>query len=375
MKKIVSIIGIIVFSLTLIVGCGSGSSNSADTNESSGSAEHSDWIQLDLTYATIFPESHPSQEQINLFLEKAEEKMDGLVTITTYASGSMISQTDMYNGIKNGVCDMGFLCTSTTAGVLDMCLLCDQPGFYYASGEASAMAMYDYYQWVAENTDELSEIVPLTVLGLAPEAIQCNQEITSLDDLKGWVVYGAPVTAEAFSRWGMSVATLDMSEIYEAARNGLIDSTFMTIGAAANLMLDEIYDYCYISHLIGQANAIVINRDVFEQMPESQQEVFMELWYEVQEEFVCKYLEDFTYGNDTMSQEYCANVKYLEELPEELEDEMFALIQDLPETYAAGLDEKGLQGTEALAYYEEVVDKYNEMYPGSTDGYYKWREK
>lgn len=390
MKKTISIILTMTLVLTLFAGCGNHSSDtekttepsesteSADTDdtaETESSEDHSDWVQMDLTYATIFPESHPSQEQINLFLKKAEERMDGFINITTYSSGSMISQTDMYNGIKNDVCDMGFLCTSTTTGVLDMCLLCDQPGFYYASGEASAMAMYDYYNWVAENTDELSEIVPLTVLGLAPQAVQCKKEITSIDDLKGWVVYGTPVTAEAFSRWGMSVATLDMSEIYEAARNGLIDSTIMTVGAAAALMLDEIYDYCYISHLIGSANAIVINRDVFERMPESQQKVFMELWQEVQAEFVCKYLEDFTYGNDTMSQNYCANVKYLEELPEDMEKKMTGLIQDLPEEYAAELDAKGLPGSEALAYYKEVVEKYNEMYPGSTEGYYSWREK
>ena len=394
MKKKISIILAMALVLSLFTGCGTGSSesespsetenpsdseNSADSKDAadeskSDADDHSDWIQMDLTFASIFPESNPNHEQIKLFLEKAEERMDGLISITTYASGSMISQTDMYNGIKNGVCDMGYLCTSTTAGgLLDMCLLCDQPGFYYASGEASAMAMYDY-NWVAENTDELSDIVPLTVLGLAPEAVQCKNELKSIEDIKGWVVYGTPVTAEAFSRWGMSVATLDMSEIYEAARNGLLDSTIMTVGAAGALMLDEIYDYCYITHLIGAANSIVINRDVFERMPESQQEVFMELWNEVQMEYVCKYLEDFNYGDDTMSQQYCANVKYLEELPEEMENEMFALIEDLPDEYAAEMDAKGLPGTEALTYYREVIDKYNEMYPGSTDGYYEWRK-
>lgn len=150
MKKAICVLLTSILIVSLITGCGSTNTEGGSTGngETSGTSDHSDWIQMNLTYATMLPEDHPSQEQINMFIEKCDERMDGLVSITTYPSSSMISMTDMYNGIKNDVCDMGFLVTSNAVGVLDMALLCDEPGFYYESGTASAMAMYDYYMWV-----------------------------------------------------------------------------------------------------------------------------------------------------------------------------------------------------------------------------------
>jgi len=253
-------------------------------------------------------------------------------------------------------------------------MLCDMPGFYYESGTASAMAMYDYYNWVKDNTDEFEYVIPLTVLGLAPQAFQTNKPLKTMDDLKGLNLYTPASYVEGLARWGVTGSTMDYSEIYEAARNGLIDGMVMTVGAAANMMAQEVTDYCYVTNLIGQANAIIINRSVFEKMPESQQKLFLELWGEVQREYVNKYLEDFNYGPDTMSQKYCKEVGTLEKLPDDMQKQMLEAVKDIPDKYAKQLDDKGLPGTEALAFYREVLEKYNKEFPGSMDGYLVWRQ-
>jgi hypothetical protein len=53
---------------------------------------------------------------------------------------------------------------------------------------------------------------------------------------------------------------------------------------------------------------------------------------------------------------------------------MYELVKNMPDKYAAGLDARGLPGTEALKYYREVLDKYNVQFPGSMDGYNEWRK-
>ena len=336
--------------------------------------DHSDWVRMDLTYASNLPEAHPSTEQLTRFVEKCNERMDGLVTITGYYSSSMLNSAGMYEGIVNDVCDMGFFTTSMCVGLFDCALLCDKMGFYYESGKASAAAMYDYYQWCAENTDEWKDVVPLTVLGLAPQGFATNHKLETLDDFKGLNCIGATSFADGLERWGMVQNTMEYSDIYEALRNGLMDAYCGTIGVFGNMGVQEILDYAYVCHLLGQANAIVINRDVFERMPESQQKLFMELWKEVQFEYVGLYLEDFTLGDDVMSQKYCKEVKHLESLSPELEAELLELVKDIPDQYAAELDAKGQPGTEALAYYRSVLDKYNKEYPQSMEGYLRWRE-
>jgi TRAP-type C4-dicarboxylate transport system substrate-binding protein len=336
--------------------------------------DRSGWISLNLSYATMLPESHPSTEQLTRFKEKADERMGGLVTFTMYPSSSLLTDTETYNGVRDGVADMGFLTTSTKVGVLDLALVCDQPGFWYESGSASAMAMYDYYMWLWQNSDEWRDVVPLTVLGLAPQAFGLNKEIKSLNDLKGLNLYCAASYIPALEAWGMYASILDYADLYESLRNNLIDGLLHTVGAIANTRGEEVVDYCYVTPLAGQANALIINRGVFESMPESQRKLFLELWKEVQIEYVNLYLENFHMGNDVSSQKFCREVKVIDKLPEDVEKQMYELVKNMPDKYAAGLDARGLPGTEALKYYREVLDKYNAQFPGSMDGYYEWRK-
>lgn len=393
MKKKIAILLSLVMLLVLFAGCGdskapaqtqaptdsnapAASSPPADTNTPADSSEPPEgWISLDLSYTSHLPDGHPSEEQIRMFLEKVDERMYGLVKITMYPGGSMAQQDACYDVVASGVCDIGFLNNAFVAGQLNLTLLCDQPGFYYASGSAAAMAMNDYLKWVEENTDEMQDIIVLTTLGLGPQAIQTNKEIKTFADLAGLSTYGPASYADAFRAWGMTPNLVDYSEMYEGLRNGLLDATFNTVGAAANALLQEVTDYSYYCNIVANGNSMIMNRAAFEQMPEDQQKLFRELWQEVQEEFVNHMLEDFTYGNDIMSQRYTAEVKNFEILPQEVQDQMLEACDGMPEAYAEHCDSLGLPGTEALAKYRELLDKYNAEYPGDFEAsYLVWRK-
>lgn len=389
MKKAIALAMAAMMLFALLAGCGGGDASApapadttaqADTSApvaaaSSDGGEHSDWIPLSLTYTSHLPDGHPSEEQIRLFLEKADERMDGLIDIQIYSGGSMALQSDCYDTVASGVCDMGFLNNAFCAGQLMLTLLCDQPGFWYESGSAAAMAMNDYLRWVEENSDEMKDIIVLTTLGLGPQAIQTNRKIEKYEDLAGLSAYGPASYADAFLAWGITPNLVDYSEMYEGLRNGLLTASFNTIGAAGNALLQEVTDYCYYCNVVANGNSIIMNRATYEQMPESQRAVFRELWQEVQEEFVNLMLEDFTYGDDKMSQKYTAEVKYLEKLPDDVQQQMLAALEGMPEAYAEQCNELGLPGTEALACYREMLDKYNAEFPNDFEGSYMgWRQ-
>ena len=388
MRKALAIALCAVMLLALLAGCGSTTSAPAGSQSPAASSaaptdaaptdsgeDHSDWIPLSLTYTSHLPDGHPSEEQIKLFLQKVDERMDGLIDITIYSGGSMAGQGACYDAVASGVCDMGFLNNAFMAGQLMLTLLCDQPGFYYESGSAAAMAMNDYLKWVEENTDEMQDIIVLTTLGLGPQAIQTNRKLEKYEDLQGLSAYGPASYADAFLAWGITPNLVDYSEMYEGLRNGLLTAAFNTVGAAGNALLQEVTDYSYYCNIVANANSMIMNRSVFEQMPASQQRLFRELWQEVQEEYVNFMLEDFTYGDDQMSQRYVAEVKYFEQLPEDMQQQMLKACEGMPEAYAEKCNQQGLPGTEALAYYREMLDKYNEEFPNDFEGAYMgWRK-
>jgi TRAP-type C4-dicarboxylate transport system substrate-binding protein len=356
---------------------GEGSGSSANTDGSgavSDTAQNQEWKKMELTFSNHLAATAPSQIQIDMLQEKINERMDGAIQITSYANGTLLSVDQAYDGVVNGVADIAFLLTSTCTGKLPELLLTDVPGLSVESGTAAANAMYDYIQYLEEKgSKDLENVVVLSACALAPQAFWSNFEITSIDSFNGKQLYCPSGFSDALLAWGATPVNMPTSELYEATRNGLIDGGTRSVGACANALFDEVADYCYVCPLLYQSNLMIMNRDVLESMPDYQQELFLELWEEVQYEFVQYYIEDFTYGDDVISQNYVKNVKNFDYISDDVLDEMSALITDLPTQYVENLNALGYDGDEDFEMYTSLIEKYNAEYPRDPDIYLRWR--
>lgn len=385
-KLIAALLALVM--ICALAACGTGTAKPAETKtggqpsetakpqqeQTGGTEEKKEWKQMNLTFSNHLAANAPSQIQIDMLQEKINERMDGAIQFTCYANGTLLSVDGAYDGVVSGVADIAFLLTSTCVGKLPEVLLTDVPGLSVESGTAAANAMYDYFKYLEEKgSKDLKDIVILSCCALAPQAFWANFAIESIDDFNGKQLYCPAGFSGALTAWGATPVNMPTSELYEATRNKLIDGGTRSVGACANALFDEVSDYCYVCPLLYQSNLMIMNRKVLESMPDHQQELFLELWEEVQYEFVQYYIEDFTYGNDVISQNYVKNVKHFDYISDDVLTDMAELVKDQPEKYVEDLNAQGYDGTADFEYYTSLIEKYNEEYPRDPDIYLRWR--
>ena len=361
---------------TLLAGCGgdpqgenSGTPGETGANTGSVEGDKSDWVQLNLTYATFLAADAPGQDGIDLLQAKCDEHMgEGYINIETFASGSLLGTNDIYDGVVSGVAEMGMVLSSTLTGRIPVTMVADIAGFYYASSQAGSRALRDYLAEV--QPEELQDVVVLFPTSTTPQGLTSTVPIESIEDLHGLQIRATSSAADAMQAWGAVPVSMDMGEVYEGLRSGLVEGCVSSVGAFGNAKLEEVAPYCLVVPFIGSSQMVVMNRDIYESMPESQREVFDRCVDETFEEFYATYFEDFS--NDPNSQIYLDTIENIHFLPEEELPLWQEAVADMPQQYAETLNEMGYDGDYLVELFGSLLEKYNEEYPPVPDNYYMW---
>ncbi|MCI8537493.1 MAG: TRAP transporter substrate-binding protein DctP [Oscillospiraceae bacterium] len=339
------------------------------SQSSGGEVDKSDWVTLNLTYATFLAADAPGQDGIDLLQAKCDEHMgEGYVNIETYANGTLLGTADIFDGVVNGVAEMGIVLSSTLTGRLPVTMVADTAGLYYASSQAGCRAMRDYIDQV--QPEELKDVVVLFPISTTPQALCCTKEITCLEDLAGMQIRATSSAADAVKSWNAVPVSMAIGEVYEGLRNGLVEGCISSVGAFGNSKFEEVAKYCLVTPFIGSSNLVVLNRGTYESMPESQRAVFDQCVDETFEEFYSTYIEDFS--NDPNSQLYLNTIEKITFLEGEELDKFTQAVQDLPAQYARQLNEMGYEGDKLVELFSSLLEKYNAEYPPVPDNYYMW---
>lgn len=331
--------------------------------------DKSDWVKLNLTYATFLAADAPGQDGITLLQKKCDEYMgEGYITIETFANGSLLGVGAIYDGVADQVADLGIVLTSTKTGSLPVTMVADIAGFYYASTQAGSNALRDYLNEF--QPEEHKDVIVLFPISTTPQALCTTKPIESLDDLQGLQIRATSSAADAMKAIGAVPVSMDLGEVYEALRNGLVDGCVSTPGAFANSKFQEVAPYCTVIPFIGSTSLVVMNRSVYESMPESQRTVFDRCVDETFKEFYSTYIEDFS--NDPNTQMYLNDIKSIKFLDGDELAKFAEAVKDLPAAYAETLKEQGFDGDKMIARFGELLEGYNAQYPPVPDNYYKW---
>ncbi len=372
-KKLLAML--LSLSMLLALGACSGNTPAAEnpgsdsqTPEATGT-DKSDWVKLSLTYSTFLAADAPGQDGINLLQSKCNEYMgDGYITIETFGNGTLLGVADTFDGVVNGVAEMGIALSSTMTGRLPVTMIADTSGFYYASSQAGCRAMRDYLAEV--QPEELKDVVVLFPISTTPQALCTTTPVTCMADLAGMQIRATSSAADATQSWKAVPVSMSIGEVYEGLRNGLVSGCISSVGAFGNSKFQEVAPYCLVTPFIGSSNLVIMNRGVYESMPDSQRAVFDQCVDETFEEFYCTYIEDFS--NDPNTQQYLNDIESMTFLEGDALAEFSDAVADLPAKYGEYLTGLGYDGEKLVKLYGDLLDQYNAEYPPVPDNYSMW---
>lgn len=174
-----------------------------------------------LNYALFQPAASLLAKTQTEYAREIENRTGGQVKINVHQAGSLLEAPGMYNGIRNGIADMGNSITSYTPGNFPFTEICQLP-VPAKSGWSVSKAMYDFMQ--KYKLEEWNKVHLLTTVGPGFD-VGCislaKEPIEKLEDFKGKSIRGNdPDMIVAF---GGTVKDLPMTDIYDGLSKGVLD--------------------------------------------------------------------------------------------------------------------------------------------------------
>ena len=203
-----------------------------------------------------------------------------------YWAGSLLPAAEMASGIASGVADIGMILPPYNPSEFPIAnwatalgALVDTPYPYSTLQGAAANA-----EALLANKDVLAEferqgLVILTPLFAYPNYdLLCAMPVTTLEEAKGKRVrVGGNLWAGQAQAVGMEPVALPGSDVYQAAQRGVVDCVMQyPAGFVGNSVWDVIKDYTPVQFTGWNAMYLVMGRDKWLSLTESQQKAVLD---------------------------------------------------------------------------------------------------
>ena len=109
---------LLILSITLFAGCGSPASDTPG-GQTTGDAEGKSGDIIELSFAGFMPANSPFEKELMPYIvEEIEAATDGRVKIVAYPGGTLLEGGNIFDGVMEGVADMGHESLSWVEGRL-----------------------------------------------------------------------------------------------------------------------------------------------------------------------------------------------------------------------------------------------------------------
>ncbi len=257
--------------ILLAVGCGksqpaaSAPSTAAPTAAAPAAAPAPKPIEL--SYSIFFPPSHIQCKTAEEWAREVEKRTGGRVRITTYPGGSLTKAPQCYDGVVNGVSDLGMSCFAYTPGRFPLLEGLDLP-LGYPDGLAASRIATDMVRKYAPRETENVHVLYIHAHG--PGILASRKPVRSLDDMRGLKVRATGLSAKIVEKLGGTPVAMSQPETYEALQKGVVDATFCPIETLKGWKQGEVIDSVTDSSGIGYTTAmfVIMNKDKWNSLPE-----------------------------------------------------------------------------------------------------------
>ncbi|MDR0570996.1 MAG: DctP family TRAP transporter solute-binding subunit [Clostridiales Family XIII bacterium] len=269
MKKILNVLLAIAL-VTALSACGS----AKPTQSATSGAE----APIVITIAHVEPEGRSLHQGSVLFKEYVEEKSQGRIQVNILPNGQFGGDREAVEGVILGSIQMAAAVSSVLTSYSDDFMILDLP-FMFNSREANYRALD------GELGAALNDVLPnygLVGLGFNDNGLRqiTNnvRPVNTPEDLKGvkMRVMESPVFVRMFNLLGANPTPMSFTEVYTALQQGTVDGQENGVGLVYESKFQEVQKYLSLTGHVFSVNAVVINKDFYEALPEDLRNIIAE---------------------------------------------------------------------------------------------------
>ena len=338
---------VISFAIILIGGLGlSGPSQAADK-------------PIKLTYALFQPATAALSKMNTEFAQAIEKRTNGRVQIQIFQSGSLLGAPAMYEGLRNGIADMGNGISSYSPGNFPFTSIGELPNSAQ-SGWAVSNAQYDFQMHYKPK--EWSEVHLLTVVSAGFDISGVGMGKTQIRTLEDWKGKSIRTNhADIIVALGGTVKDVPMADVYDSISKGVLDGVVGSLEPFASWRLGDVTKFITVNTAPVQPSVMWyngMNMSKWNSLPPDIQKIITD----VSREYSAKL-------GSTWDNQAVAGVEYSKKvgdsiyvLPKSEADRWTAAILPVIDSRLKNLAKKGLteaEAEEAWKYFKERIAYWN----------------
>jgi TRAP-type C4-dicarboxylate transport system substrate-binding protein len=214
-----------------------------------------------LTYSNFFPPSHIQSKLAEQWCREVEKRTNGAVKIDYYAGQTLTKARQCYDGVVEGLSDIGFSVLAYTRGRFPVMSAVDLPLGYTSGRAATALINMVYAKY---NPKELSDTKVMYLHAHGPGLIFTKSKaVRKLEDMKGLKFRGHGTSALVVKALGGTPVPKPMPETYQMLQKGVVDGAVYPMEASKGWKLADVTKYCTADFSAAYTTSffVVMNKD------------------------------------------------------------------------------------------------------------------
>ncbi|MDR0851909.1 MAG: TRAP transporter substrate-binding protein DctP, partial [Clostridiales Family XIII bacterium] len=285
-------------------------------------------------------------------------KSDGRLSLEIYAANALLAAQDTMDGIKTGVGDIGITYMSTMPGKFPVGSVFELPGTYESANASAAAVNVAMAEW---QPPEMDGVKVLMYYGGGPGVILSQTPLTSMADFKGLQVRTNSTLAKTVEALGGTPVTMQMGEVYEAMRTGVVDAYIGAVESIGAWKLAEVAKYMTFFPMLNTVHIMIMNQDTYDSLPPDLQQVLEDVVADVYDNKILNYFDN--QGLIAIQNAKTENNLDITVLSDAEYAEWLTAAQSTVDAYIKELDGKGLDGAAYIKTWQDLMAKYNAEYP------------
>ena len=265
-RKVLAVsIGVVIALSFFLSGCGqqSGTKGSASKR---------------LIYSIFFPPTHIHSQLAAEWAEELEKRSEGRLTVDLFYGGSLTKPDQCYQGVIDGISDLGMSCFAYTRGRFPVLEGLDLPLGYPDGITATHVAN----EGVEKYRNELKGSADTRILYVhahGPGILASKNPVKSLDDLAGMKIRATGLSSKIVEALGGVAVGMSQGETYDALQKGVVTATLCPIETLKGWKQGEVISAITDASAIGYTTAmyVTMNRQTWESLPEDLQDIITEV--------------------------------------------------------------------------------------------------
>jgi len=268
-KSVISVLFILIVALSTVVGCGtSNNSQSTSTNQESRSQQP---IELKLSYPV--PATSFTGKIYDYFAKAVEEETNGEVKIKNFPSGTLVSNSQVYDAITKGTVDLAQFVVPYISPTMSELTSLEVPGAYPGD------KFNDFVKVTEPFLDKIFAKYGIHYMGVHDNGTitfaaskKVGKPIQTPEDLKGYLVRTpGKWGGEAIKMWGGSTVQIALSELTNSLQLGAVDVAYTGWIITGPYKLYEVAPYITLTNLQESLCGLIMSDDAWKKLNAEQQ--------------------------------------------------------------------------------------------------------